>query len=78
MNQGKRWVSIDIHLDKNPLLGINGTHCVKCFHHMGKILLNLTPGEPLALVKKLSCFDNLIELYVLLAGFLHLGFHDLI
>jgi hypothetical protein len=45
---------------------------------MGKLLLNLTPSEPLALVKKLSCFDNLIELYVLLVGSLHLGVHDLI
>jgi hypothetical protein len=45
---------------------------------MGKILLNLTPCEPLSLVKKLPYFDNLIELDVLLAGSLHLGVHDLI
>jgi hypothetical protein len=45
---------------------------------MGKLLLNLTPGEPLSLVKKLSCFDNPIELYVILVGALCLGVHDLI
>jgi hypothetical protein len=44
----------------------------------GKPLLNLTLGEPLALVKKLPCFDDLIELDVLLVGSLHLGVHDLI
>jgi hypothetical protein len=44
----------------------------------GKLLLNLTPGEPLALVKKFPCFDDLIELDVLLAGSLHLGVHDMI
>jgi hypothetical protein len=45
---------------------------------MGKLLLNLTPGEPLALVKEFPCFDDLIELDVLLVGSLHLGVHDLI
>jgi hypothetical protein len=45
---------------------------------MGKLLLNLTPGEPLALMKKFPCFDNPIELDVLLVGSLHLGVHDLI
>jgi hypothetical protein len=43
---------------------------------MGKILLNITPGEPLSLVKKLPYFDNPIELDVLLVGALHLGVHD--
>jgi hypothetical protein len=35
-------------------------------------------GEILALVKKLPCFDDPIELDVLLVGALHLGVHDLI
>jgi hypothetical protein len=43
---------------------------------MGKHLLNLTPSEPLALVKKFPYFDDSIELDVLLAGGLHLGVHD--
>jgi hypothetical protein len=59
-----------------PLLGSNGSHCVKFFYHMGKLLLNLTPSEPLALVKKLPRFDDPIELDVMLEGAIHLGFHD--
>jgi hypothetical protein len=43
---------------------------------MGKILLNLTLGEPLSLVKKLPYFDDPIELDVLLASALHIGVHD--
>jgi hypothetical protein len=43
---------------------------------MGKLLSNSTPSEPLALVKKLPCFDHPIELDVLLMGVLHLGVHD--
>jgi hypothetical protein len=43
---------------------------------MGKLLLNLTPSEPLALVKKLPCFDDPVELDVLLSGALCLGVHD--
>jgi hypothetical protein len=45
---------------------------------MGKLLLNLTLGEPLALVKKLSFFDEPIELDVILVDYLHIGVHDLI
>jgi hypothetical protein len=45
---------------------------------MGGFLQDLVLGEPLALVKKLPCFDNLIELYVLLVGALQLGVHDLV
>jgi hypothetical protein len=40
---------------------------------MGKFFLNLILGEPLSPLKKMSCFDNLIELYVLLEGTLFLG-----
>lgn len=29
---------------------------------MGKLLLNLVPGEPLALVQELASYDNLIQL----------------
>jgi hypothetical protein len=43
---------------------------------MGKFLLNLTPSESLALVKKLPFFDNLIELDVMMVGTLHLYVHD--
>lgn len=41
-----------------PPLGSNGTHCVEFLHEMRKLLLNLVPSEPIALVKELSCFDN--------------------
>jgi hypothetical protein len=41
-------------------------------------LLNLTPSEPLSLVKKLSNFDNPVELYVLLASVFFLVVHDMI
>jgi hypothetical protein len=45
---------------------------------MGRHLLNLTFGESLALVKEFPCFNDLIELDVLLVGSLHLFVHDLI
>jgi len=45
---------------------------------MKKLLLNLTPCEALSLVKELPCFDNPIELYVLLVGVLLIGVHDLV
>ena len=45
---------------------------------MRKLLLNLTFGEPIDLVKKLSYFDNPIELYVMMEISLHLGVHDLV
>jgi hypothetical protein len=38
--------------------------------------MNLAPGEPLAMVNKLLCFDNPVELYVLLTGAFHLCIHD--
>jgi hypothetical protein len=43
-----------------PSLGRNGPHCVEFLHEMRKLLLNLVPGEPFALVKELACFDNSI------------------
>jgi hypothetical protein len=45
---------------------------------MRKFLLNLAPGEPLALVQELPCFDNLIKLDPLLESALDLCIHDLI
>jgi hypothetical protein len=69
-------VATNIHLDQSSPLGSNGLHCVKFPHHMGKLLLNLAPGEPLSLVKKLPYFDNPVELYVLLVGAFHLCIHD--
>jgi hypothetical protein len=45
---------------------------------MRKLLLNLTSGEPLTLMKKLPCFDDLIKFDSLLASVLCLGNHDLI
>jgi hypothetical protein len=68
LSKWKRWVATNIHLDYSSPLRRNGPHCVKFFHHIGKILLNLTPGKPFALVKKLSFFENPIESYVLLEG----------
>jgi len=41
-------------------------------------LLNLAPGEPIALVKKLPYFEKLVELYVLLVSILCFGVHDII
>jgi hypothetical protein len=43
---------------------------------MGIFLLDLVLCEQLALVKKLPCFNNLIELYVLLEIVVHIGGHD--
>ena len=43
-----------------PSLGRNGPHCVEFLHEMRKLMLNLVPGEPFALVKELACFDNSI------------------
>jgi len=43
-----------------PPLGSNGPHCVQSLHEVMKFLLKLVLDEPLALVKDLACFDNLI------------------
>jgi hypothetical protein len=45
---------------------------------MRKFQLNLDPGEPLALVQELACFDNPIKLDPLLESALDLCVHDLI
>jgi hypothetical protein len=63
----------------NPLpLGINGFHCVECPHKMMKVLLNLAPGEPLALVQEVPCFDGSIKLDPLLASSLDLCVQNMI
>jgi hypothetical protein len=45
---------------------------------MGKLPLNLTLGDPLALMKKLPRFGDPIELDGLLVVFLCISFHDII
>jgi hypothetical protein len=63
----------------NPTpLGSNGLHYIEFPHQMRKFLLNLAPGEQLALVQELSCFDNMIKMKLLLASSLDLCVHDLI
>lgn len=41
-------------------------------------MLNLVPGEPLAMVKELTCFNNPIQLDPLLASVLDLCVNDII
>ena len=45
---------------------------------MRELLLNLVPGEPLALVQELASFDNLIQLNLLLASVIDLHVHDIV
>jgi hypothetical protein len=45
---------------------------------MRKLLLNLAPGEPLALVQELPCFDNLRKLDLVLSSTLNLSVLDMI
>jgi hypothetical protein len=61
-----------------PSLGSNGLHCVEFPHQMRKFLLNLAPGEPLALVQELPCFDDSIKLDPLYVSALDLCVHNLI
>jgi hypothetical protein len=63
----------------NPrCLGSNGLHCVEFPHEMRKFLLNLAPGEPLALVQELPCFDDSIKLDPLRSSALDLCVHNMI
>jgi hypothetical protein len=72
-----RWPPISIWI--NPLsLGINGLHYVEVPHQMRKFLLNLAPGEPLALVQELPCFNDSINLDPLLSSTLDLSVHNMI
>jgi hypothetical protein len=61
-----------------PPLGRNGIHCIEYPHQMRKFLLNVAPGEPLALVQELPRFDNSIKLKLMLVSFLDLCIHDMI
>jgi hypothetical protein len=61
-----------------PSLGSNGLHCVEFPHQMRKFLLNLAPGEPLALVQELPYFDDSIKLDPLLSSALDLCVLNLI
>jgi hypothetical protein len=45
---------------------------------MKKFLLNLAPGEPLALVQELPSFDNSIKMDPLLSSALDLCVHNII
>jgi hypothetical protein len=71
------WPPISIWINP-PSLGINGLHCIEVPHQMRKFLLNLAPGEPLALVQELPCFDDSIKLDPLLSSALDLSVHNLI
>jgi hypothetical protein len=71
------WPKISTYINP-PSLGINGLHCVEFPHHMRKFLLNLAPGEPLALVQELPCFDDSINMDPLLSSALDLFFHNTI
>ena len=51
---------------------------VTFLHQIRKLLLNLTLGEPLSLVKKLPCFYELKHLDVQIVISLHLNFHDMV
>jgi hypothetical protein len=71
------WPPISIWINP-PSLERNGLHCFEVPHQMRKFLLNLAPGEPLALVQDLPCFDDLIKLDPLLSSALDLCVHNMI
>jgi hypothetical protein len=71
------WPPISIWINL-PSLGRNGLHCVEVPHQMRKFLLNLAPGEPLALVQELPYFDNSIKLDPLLSSALYRLVHNMI
>jgi hypothetical protein len=71
------WPPISIWINP-PSLGSNGLHYVEVPHQMRKFLLNLAPGEPLALVQELPCFDDSIKLNPLFLSALDLCVHNLI
>jgi hypothetical protein len=71
------WTMISTWINP-PSLGSNGIHYIEFPHQMRKFLLNLAPGEPLALVQELPCFDDSIKMDPLLWSYLDLCVHDLI
>lgn len=71
------WPPISTQINPTSLRR-NGPHCVQSLHEVKKFLLNLVPSEPLALVRELAYFDNLIQLDPLLESVLDMYIHDLI
>jgi hypothetical protein len=71
------WSSISTWINP-PFLGRNGLHCIEVPHQMRKFLLNLAPGESLALVQEFPCFDDSIKLDPLLLSALDLCVHNMI
>jgi hypothetical protein len=71
------WPSISIWIN-TPSLGRNGLHFIDFPHQMRTFLLNLAPGEPLALVQELPCFDDSIKLDPLLLSSLDICVHNMI
>jgi hypothetical protein len=71
------WPPISTWINPPPL-GRNDLHCVEFPYQVRKLLLDLAPGEPLALVEELLCLDNSIKLDPLLVSALDLCFHYLI
>jgi hypothetical protein len=71
------WPPISIWINPTSL-GINGIHCIEVPHQMRKFLLNLAPGEPLALVQELPYFDDSIKMDPLLLSTLDFSVHNMI
>jgi hypothetical protein len=71
------WPPISIWINPKSL-GRNGIHFIEFPHQMRKFLLNLAPGEPLALVQELPCFDDSINVDPLLSSSLDLYVHNMI
>ena len=61
-----------------PPLGRNGPHCIEFLHEMRKLLLELVPSEPFALVQALASFDNPIRLDLLSVSVLDLHVRDIV
>ena len=59
-------------------LGINGPHCIEFLHEMRKLLLNLVPSEPLALVQELASLEHSIQFDLLMASVIDFHVHDTI
>jgi hypothetical protein len=71
------WPPISVSINP-PSLGNNGLHFVEVPHQMRNFLLNLAPGETLALVQELPCFDNSIKMDPLLLSAIDLCIHNMI
>jgi hypothetical protein len=71
------WPPISIWINTSSI-GSNGIHCVEVPHKMRKFLLNFSPGDSLALVQELPCFDNSVKMDPLLSSALVLYVHNII